>query len=292
MLKKFKKQLRRAEIVIEALPYIRQFHGKVVVIKYGGAAMKDSELKREVMQDVVLLKYVGMHPVIVHGGGPEITKALKRKGIETRFVQGMRFTSKAVLEVVEKVLGEKINTEICRLIRKEGGKPKAYCGKKGKVLKAKKHWGKDGKGGYIDLGFAGKASGVKYRFLYKMIKKGYIPVISPIGVGRRGQTYNINADFAASKIAGYLNAEKLILMTDVRGVLDKYGNLISEVDAKKIKRMIDNKTISGGMIPKVQCGLVAQKHGAQNVHIIDGRVPHAILLELFTAYGIGTMVVK
>lgn len=292
MLKKFKHLIKRADIVLEALPYIREFHGKVIVVKYGGAAMKDSELKQEVMQDIVLMKYVGMHPIIVHGGGPDITKALKRKGIETRFFQGMRYTSKEVLKVVEQVLGEKVNSEICRLIRKEGGKPKSYCGKKGKVLKAKKHYAKDKKGRYIDLGYTGKAIGVKYRYLYKMMKKGYIPVISPIGVGKKGQTYNVNADFAASKIAGYLNAEKLILMTDVRGVLNKSGRLISEVNAKKIKRMIDNDTISGGMIPKVQCGLVALSHGARNVHIIDGRIPHAVLLELFTVHGIGTMVVK
>ncbi|MBU0687453.1 MAG: acetylglutamate kinase [Candidatus Margulisbacteria bacterium] len=292
MLKKYRHLIRRANVVLEALPYLKQFHDKIIVIKYGGAAMQNDELKREVIQDVVLLKYVGMHPVIVHGGGPEISKSLKRKGIETRFVQGMRFTSKKVLEVVENVLGNKVNAEICRMIRKEGGKPKSYCGKKGKVIKARKLWVKDKNGRYLDLGLIGKAIGIKYRYLYKMIKKGYIPVLSPIGVGRKGQTFNINADFAAAKVAAYLNAEKLILMTDVRGVLNKKGKLISEVDAKKIRRMIDNETISGGMIPKVQCGLTALKHGANNVHIIDGRVPHAVLLELFTDYGIGTMVVK
>jgi acetylglutamate kinase len=292
MLQPYAHLIKRAGIVMEALPYLKKFNDKIIVVKYGGAAMHNSTLKEQVIRDIVLLKYAGMHPVVVHGGGPEINAALKRKKIESKFVKGHRVTDKATMEVVERVLGGKVNAEICRLIRREGGKPKSYYGKKGKVIKAKKLWLKDENGKYLDLGFTGKVSGIKYRFLYKMIKKGYIPVLSSIGVGRRGRVYNINADFAAAKIAGYLKAEKLILMTDVAGVLDREGKLVSKVDAHKIRKMIENETVSGGMIPKVQCGLLALKHGAHHVHIINGKIPHALLLEIFTDHGIGTMFVK
>lgn len=288
----FEHLIKRADIVIEALPYLMKFHGKVIVIKYGGAAMRDPELKRSLLRDVVLLKYVGMHPVIVHGGGSEITKALKRRKIESEFVQGLRVTTKEVMKVVEYVLGKKINQSIVSILKKNGGKAKGFYGKKGKVIKARKQWVRDEKGKYIDLGFTGQAAGIRYRFLNKWMKKGYIPVLSPIGVGRGGKIYNINADSAAAGVAAYLKAEKLILLTDVRGVIGKEGKLVSEVNAYRVRKMIKQGIISGGMIPKVKCGLYALRKGVPKVHIINGQIPHALLLELFTDHGIGTMVVK
>ncbi len=288
----FKKEIKRAKTVIEALPYLREFHNKIVVIKYGGSAMIDPELKTSLLRDVVFLKLAGMHPVIVHGGGPEISKRLKRKKIESHFIQGLRVTTKEVMKIVEYVLGNRVNREICSLIKKHGGKAKGFYGKKGKVIKAHKHMIKAENGNYIDLGFTGSVAGIRYRFLHKWIKKGYVPVLSPIGVGPKGKTYNINADSAASAIASHLNAAKLILLTDVRGVMDKEGNLVSEIDANHIKRMIKRKVIKGGMIPKVQCCLQALNHGVEQVHILDGQIPHVLLLELFTDRGIGTMVVK
>jgi len=292
MIEKFKGLIRRADTVIEALPYILHFHDKVVVIKYGGSAMHDPELKKSVLRDIVLLKYVGMHPVIVHGGGPDISKRLKRKKIETQFIQGLRVTTKDVMRVVENVLGNKINPEIVHLIKKNGGKAKGFCGKRGKVIKARKQWVKNDKGHYVDIGFTGHVAGIRYKFLHKWIKKGYIPVLSPVGVGPKGQSYNINADSAASSVAAHLKAEKLILLTDVNGVLDKDGQLVSKVDSKHAKQMIGQKIISGGMIPKIKCGLNALKKGVAKVHIINGKIPHAVLLEVFTNRGIGTMVVK
>jgi acetylglutamate kinase len=291
-MKRFERLIKRADIVIEALPYILRFHDKVVVVKYGGSAMHDPELKKSVLRDIVLLKFVGMHPVIVHGGGPEISKRLKRKKIETKFVQGLRVTTREVMREVESVLGKKLNPEIVHLIKKSGGKAKGFYGKKGKVIKAKKQWVKDEQGRYVDLGFAGHAAGIRYRFLQKWMKKGYIPVLSPIGVGRGGQTYNINADSAAAAIAAYLKASKLILLTDVDGVLDKEGNLVSAVNAYRASKMIKQGVILGGMIPKVKCGLYALRKGVEKTHIINGKIPHAVLLEIFTNRGIGTMVVK
>lgn len=288
----FEKLIKRADVVIEALPYLLRFHGKVIIIKYGGSAMQDPDLKRSLLRDVVLLKYVGMHPVIVHGGGPEISKALKRRKIETKFIQGLRLTTREVMKVVEYVLGKKINQGIVSLIKQNGGRAKGFYGKKGKVIRAKKQWVKDEKGNYIDLGFTGQVAGIRYRYLYKWMKKGYIPVLSPIGVGRGGKTYNINADSAAAAIAAHLKAAKLILLTDVRGVLGKDGKLVSEVNTYRVRKMIKQGVISGGMIPKVKCGLYALRKGVEKVHIIDGQIPHALLLELFTDYGIGTMVVK
>jgi acetylglutamate kinase len=288
----FERLIRRAKVVIEALPYLMEFHGKVIVIKYGGSAMHDPELKKSILRDVVFLKYVGMHPVIVHGGGPDITKTLKRRKIPSKFVKGLRITTKEVMKVVEYVLGKKVNREIVSIIKKSGGKAKGFYGKKGKVIKAKKQWVKDKEGKYVDLGFTGMVDGIRYRFLNKWMKKGYIPVLSPIGVGSGGKIYNINADSAAAAVAAFFNAEKLILLTNVHGVLGKDGKLVSEVNAYRTQQMIKQKVISGGMIPKVKCGLYALRKGVQKVHIIDGQIPHALLLELFTDTGIGTMVVK
>ncbi len=291
-MKKIKRLIKRAGIVVEALPYILHFHDRVIVVKYGGSAMHDPELRNNILRDVVLLKYVGMHPVIVHGGGPDINKRLKKRKIETKFIQGLRVTTKDVMRVVENVLGKKINPEIVQLIKKNGGKAKGFYGKKGKVIKARKQWVKNEKGNYVDIGFTGHVAGIRYRFLQKWMKKGYIPVLSPIGVGPQGKSYNINADSAAAEVAAHLDAAKLILLTDVNGVLDKKGQLLTKVDAKRAKSMIQKKVISGGMIPKIKCGLSAIKKGVEKVHIINGQIPHAVLLEIFTNRGIGTMVVK
>ena len=277
---------------MEALPYLLKFHGRVIVIKYGGAAMQDEELKKSVMQDVILLKMTGMNPILVHGGGPEINKYLCKKGIEPKFIGGYRMTDKETMKIVQKVLGEKINQQIVSLIKKAGGKAKGFYGKKGRVIKAFKYWKRDEQGNKIDLGFTGQVGGIRYRYLNKWMKLGYIPVLTSIGVGKRGEVYNINADKAAAAIAAYLKAEKLMLLTDVLGVLDTHGKLISEINTYKVGKMIKSGTISGGMIPKVKSGLYALKKGVKTVHIIDGRIPHAILLELFTDHGIGTMVRK
>lgn len=288
----FKNLIRRANVVMEALPYILKFHGKVIVIKYGGAAMENDQLKHDVMQDVVLLKMVGLNPIVVHGGGPEINRALRRRGIEPKFVGGYRVTDKETMKVVQKVLGEKINQQIVSLLKKAGGKAKGFYGKKGRVIRAFKYWKKDENGNKLDLGYTGQVGGIRYRFLQKWIKLGYVPVLSSIGVGKRGGVYNINADKAAAAIAAYLKADKLIMMTDVLGVLDKNKTLVSQINTYKANKMIKAGQISGGMIPKVKSGLYALHKGVKTVHILDGRIPHAILLELFTDHGIGTMVVK
>lgn len=288
----FRHLIRRAEVVLEALPYLLKFHNKILVIKYGGAAMQNEDLKQSVIQDVVLLKMVGMNPVLVHGGGPEINKYLRKKGLEPKFIGGYRVTDKETMKVVQKVLGEKINQQIVSLIKKAGGKAKGFYGKKGRVIKAFKYWKKDEQGNKIDLGFTGQVGGIRYRYINKWMKMGYIPVLTSIGVGKRGEVYNINADKAAAAIAAYLKAEKFIMLTDVQGVLDPHGKLISEVNSYKVRKMIKGGSISGGMIPKVKSGLYAISKGVKTTHIIDGRIPHALLLELFTDHGIGTMVVK
>lgn len=288
----FRHLIKRANAVLEALPYLTKFNGKTIVVKYGGAAMQSEELKQGVIQDVVLLKMCGMEPVLVHGGGPEINKYLRKNGIEPKFSGGYRVTDKETMKIVQKVLGEKINQQIVSLIKKAGGKAKGFYGKKGRVIKAFKYWKKDEHGNKIDLGFTGQVGGIRYRFLNKWMKLGYIPVLTSIGVGKRGGVYNINADKAAAAIAAYLKAEKLIMMTDVNGVLDNHGKLVSNVNTYKVQKMIKNGSISGGMIPKVKSCLYALRKGVKTAHIIDGRLPHAILLELFTDHGIGTMVVK
>lgn len=286
----FKYLIKRAEAVMEALPYLLKFYGKTIVIKYGGAAMEDPELKAAVMRDIVLLKFVGMNPVVVHGGGPDINRFLNRRKIEIKFIKGLRVTSKEVMEVVQHVLGNRINSEIVSLLKKNGGKAKGFFGKKGRVIKAKKQWIKDENGEYIDLGFTGQVAGIRYRFIQKWMKLGYVPVLSPIGVGAKGKVYNINADLAAEAVAEHLKAEKLIYMTNVAGVLDRDQKLISQINAAKAQSLIKSGVISGGMIPKIKSCLAAIKKGVKKVHIIDGRIPHAILLEIFTDHGIGTMV--
>jgi len=286
----FEKLIKRAEVVIEALPYLKKFYGKIIVIKYGGNAMVDPKLRAKVLKDVVLLRYLGMHPILLHGGGPSITRELKRRNIESKFIEGLRVTDPATMEVVEKVLSG-VNSGIVSVINREGGsgKGKGISGKKGRVIRARKHTIVR-KGQKIDLGFVGDVRSIDVKSLRDTISKGRIPVISSIGFDGNGSVYNINADSAAAEIAGALQAAKLILLTNVRGVYDKKDRLISVINASKVRRYIRNGTISGGMIPKVRCGLSALKDGVEKVHILDGRIPHALLLELFTDIGIGTMV--
>ncbi len=280
--------IKRAEVVMEALPYLRKFYGKVIVIKYGGNAMVDRKLKARVVEAVALLRYVGMHPVLVHGGGPEITKELKKRKIEIKFLEGLRITDAPTMEVVEAVLG-RVNAGIVSLINKGGRIARGFSGKKGRIIRARKRVFYRNKQ-KLDLGFVGDVTNIDVKQLKAVIAGGRIPVISSVGVDGKGRTYNINADIVASEIASALGAAKLILITNVRGVFDKKDKLISAVNASKIRRLIRNGVISGGMIPKVRCALKALKEGVEKVHIIDGRIPHAILLELFTDIGIGTMV--
>lgn len=274
----------KIKILLEALPYIKTFSGSTFVIKYGGAAMEEEGLKKEFAKDMVLLKYVGINPVIVHGGGPKIGQILNELQIPTRFVDGLRVTDEKTLEVVEMVLSGHINKEIVKNINDMGGQAIGLSGKDGRLLTAKKIENKD-------LGFVGEVTHVDVAIIKDINKHGYIPVIAPLADGIDGNSYNINADAAAGSIAKALSAEKLILLTDVEGVLDKDGRLFSTLKKVEVEKLIKNKTISGGMIPKVSCCLDALHGGVKETHIVDGRIPHAILLEIFTDAGIGTQIV-
>lgn len=287
----------KAKVLIEALPYIRRFYDKTIVIKYGGSTMEEDRLKRSFALDVVLLKYIGINPVIVHGGGPQIGEMLNRIGKKSEFIQGMRVTDKETMDVVEMVLVGKVNKEIVALINQQGGKAVGLSGKDGKLILAKKlKLTRDrGKGEIpeeIDIGMVGEVKAVNPEVIEALEKKNFIPVIAPVGVGDEGETYNINADLVAGKIASSLKAEKLILLTDVEGVMDKKRSLIPSLDIKQAKRLIEQKIISSGMIPKVNCCIDALMEGVSKTHIIDGRVEHAILLEIFTDVGIGTQITK
>ncbi len=282
------KLINRAEAVIEAMPYLRKLRDKIIVIKYGGNAMTDNSLKAKVMEDLVLLNIFGIHPVLVHGGGPDITAELKKNKIEVKFIEGLRYTDEETMKVVEKVLG-KLNGQIVSMLNKVGRIAKGLSGKKGKLIKAQKRIIiRDGQ--KVDLGYVGDIKSIDAKLLSQILASGRIPVISSIGVDKNGNTYNVNADTAASEIAAVLKASKLILLTNIRGVYDNKEQFISLINAQKTRRMIKKGVITGGMIPKVRCGLFALKNGVEKVHIIDGRIPHAILLELFTDIGIGTMV--
>lgn len=281
--------LEKAEILVEALPYIKKFYGKRVVIKYGGAAMVDCELKKKVMQDIVLMKYVGMHPIVVHGGGPEINKMLKRLNINSEFVNGLRVTDRQTMEVVEMVLGGKVNKEIVAGINASGGKAIGISGKDGGFIQARPV---EDKG---ELGFVGEVERINPEIIETVIDNGYIPVIAPIGIGDNHESYNINADLAAAAIAVALKADKLVLLTDVPGLLmdpAKPESLISVLKLSEIDTYVEQKIIAGGMVPKVGCCRESVLGGVGRTHIIDGRVPHSILLEIFTNEGIGTMVVN
>jgi acetylglutamate kinase len=286
----------RARVLTEALPYIRRFADKTLVIKYGGHAMIDEDLKQGFAQDIVLLKYVGLHPVIVHGGGPQIDQVLKRMNVQSIRVAGMRVTDAETMDVVEMVLGGKLNKEIVSLINRHGGRAVGLTGKDAGLILASKMCvvrQEEGKPPEtLDLGFVGEVEAIN-RDLLEVLKQGnFIPVIAPIGVGRDGQTYNINADLVAGRVAAALEAEKLILLTDVEGVLDKEGRMISSIRSGEVERLKAEGMISGGMLPKLDCCVQALAGGARKAHIVDGRQPHAVLLEIFTDRGIGTEIVN
>jgi acetylglutamate kinase len=287
----------RAKVLIEALPYIRQLYDKTVVIKYGGSTMEEQRLKRSFALDVVLLKYIGINPVIVHGGGPQIGELLKKIGKKSEFIEGMRVTDGETMDVVEMVLVGKVNKEIVALINQEGGKAVGLSGKDGRLivaekLKLTKSRGEDEVPEIIDIGLVGEVKTINPGVIEALKKENFIPVIAPVGVGEGGETYNINADLVAGKVASALKAEKLILLTDVEGVKDGNKNIMPTLDAKQARRLMAQKVISSGMIPKVNCCLDALQEGATRAHIIDGRVEHAILLEMFTDVGIGTAIYK
>lgn len=280
----------KASILAEAMPYIKRFHGKTIVIKYGGNAMTEEHLKQCFARDVVLLKLVGMNPVVVHGGGPQIENLLSRVGKKGEFIQGMRVTDEETMEIVEMVLGGQVNKDVVNLINHAGGKAVGLTGKDDNMIRAKKLMLTDRAGGEdIDVGQVGDITQIDPALIGHLEAGGFIPVIAPIGVGKNGETYNINADVVAGKIAEILKAEKLILLTNTPGVLDKTGNLLTGLTPKQIDDMIDDGTLSGGMLPKIASALDAARNGVKNVHIIDGRVEHALLLEILTDHGVGTM---
>jgi len=284
-----------ADILIEALPFIRRFYGMTVVIKYGGHAMVDNQLKEDFSRDITLLKFIGLNPVVVHGGGPQINRVLERMGIDSKFVRGMRLTDEPTMDVVEMVLGGKVNKRIVAQINQQGGKAVGLSGKDAGLIRAKKlhivHQDETtSTPEIIDPGLVGEVTHIDPSIIHTLIKKDFIPVIAPIGTGDSGETYNINADFVASSIATALSAGRLVLLTDVDGVLDASGELISSIDADSIHRMVKEETVSGGMIPKIECALEALKNGIEKVHIINGSRRHALLLEFFTDRRIGTEV--
>ena len=290
--------VRKAEILIEALPYIQTFAGKTIVIKYGGAAMENDALKHSVMQDVVLMKYIGMNPVVVHGGGNQISDWMRRVGKEAEFVQGLRVTDAETVEIAEMVLAGVINKEIVSLINLHGGKAVGLCGKDANLIRVQKHFpqvvDEDGKTTSVDIGFVGEIVGVKPDVLFTLDQEGYIPVLAPNGVGDDDCTYNVNADTMAGEIAAALQAEKLILLTDQRGILrdlNDESSLMSRIRTNEIEELVDDGVLGSGMLPKVEACVTALKGGVWKTHIIDGRINHAILLEVFTQSGIGTEIV-
>lgn len=285
--------IEKVKTLLEALPYIREFYGKTVVVKYGGSAMIEEDLKRSFAQDIILMKYVGIKPVVVHGGGPRIGEFLERLGKESRFVHGIRVTDEETMDIVEMVLVGKVNKEIVALINSAGGRAVGLSGKDGGLIRGRKlNPVKIEREGLppeiIDLGKAGDVVSINPEVIRSLEERDFIPVIAPVGVGKDGETYNINADTVAGRIAEALGAEKLILLTDVEGVLDDEGRLISTLTMDEARGLIDSGIASGGMIPKIECCLRALKGGVSKAHIIDGRVEHAVLLEIFTDAGIGT----
>lgn len=288
--------MERAEILMEALPYIRRFYNKTVVIKYGGHAMVDEDLKDNFARDVLMMKYIGIHPVVVHGGGPQIGSFLKKLGKDSKFVQGMRVTDEETMDIVEMVLVGKVNKEIVGLINRHGGKAVGLSGKDGGLIKAEKYFlsaekAKDTPPEIIDIGLVGKVTDVNSTLISSLINDGFIPIIAPTGAGEKGETYNINADLVAGAVAASLKAEKLVLLTDVAGVLDREKKLINTMNDSDAMEMISSGVIEGGMFPKVKCCLKALKEGVAKTHIVDGRLKHAMLLEIFTDSGIGTEIV-
>lgn len=281
-----KAEATRVRVLSEALPYIQQFAGRTVVVKYGGAAMKDSTLKDTVIRDIVFLACVGLRPVVVHGGGPEINSWLAKLGIEAQFKNGLRVTDAATMDVVEMVLVGRVNKELVSLINRAGGRAVGLCGKDGNLIKARPK-------GLEGIGFVGEVSSIDIQLLESLVNSGYIPVVSSVAADETGQAYNINADTVAGEIAAALGAEKLILLTDTPGILRDYkdpSTLIAKVDIQQARQLIDEGIVAGGMIPKVGCCVRSLAQGVRAAHIIDGRIPHALLLEIFTDEGIGSMI--
>lgn len=285
----------KASTLMEALPYIRRFSGKTIVIKYGGHAMADEKLKESFALDIILLKSLGINTVIVHGGGPQINETLKRYGIVSEFVRGMRVTDSQTMAVVEMVLTGQVNREVVGYLNQHGGRAVGLSGKDGTLLLCEKMLqevkGEDGSVELVDIGYVGNVVKVNQELIQTLELGKFIPVIAPVGVGERGESYNVNADLVAGRVAGALRAEKLMLLTDVEGVKDRSGTLIPSISLAEVPRLIDDETISGGMIPKVECCVDALKEGARKAHIVDGRVQHAVLLEIFTDVGVGTEIV-
>ncbi|NOY83723.1 MAG: acetylglutamate kinase [Nitrospirae bacterium] len=278
---------KKADVLIEALPYIQAFHGKTIVIKYGGAAMTDAHLKRQFAEDVVLMKFVGMHPVIVHGGGPQISGMMKRLGLEPKFIEGVRVTDPETMSVVEMVLAGTVNKEIVTLINQMGGRGVGLTGKDGGLIKARRLRGKE-----ETMGQVGEVASVDAEILEILDEGRFIPVISPIGADENGKTYNINADLVAGSLASALSAEKLLVLTDVPGILGQDGKLIPTLAKKQVEQLILDGVIKGGMMPKIEAALASVEEGVRKAHIIDGRVPHALLLEIFTDQGVGTEIIS
>ncbi len=290
-----KEIVNKAKVLIEALPYIREFNNAIIVVKYGGHAMVDEDLKKKFALDIILMKYVGLNPIVVHGGGPQIGDLLNSLSIESKFIDGMRVTDKETMDVVEMVLVGKVNKEIVAFINQNGGQAVGLSGKDGHLITAKKmkykKSGADKTSEIIDMGMVGEITSIDNRILLNLMESRFIPVIAPVGVGKDGETYNINADVVAGHIAVTMGAKKLILLTDTEGVLDKEGSLFSTLTVKEVGQSIKGGTIKGGMVPKVNCCLDALKGGVDKAHILDGRQEHAILLEIFTKSGSGTELV-
>lgn len=287
--------LNVANVLTEALPYIQKFTGKTIVVKYGGNAMQDEELQASFARDVVLMKLVGMNPVVVHGGGPQIGQLLDRLNIKSHFVDGMRVTDTETMDIVEMVLGANVNKHIVNCIQQNGGKAIGLTGKDGQLITAEKlevtrHSSDMAQPEIIDIGHVGNVSNINREVLDVLLDSHFIPVIAPIGVGTKGESYNINADLVAGRIAEVLDAEKLVLLTNVPGLQDKEGQTLTGLDSQKVNTLINDGTIHGGMLPKINCALEAVSAGVTTAHIIDGRVPHAVLLEVFTDEGVGTLI--
>ncbi len=283
-----------AKVLTEALPYIQRFTGCTIVVKYGGNAMVDEKLKNSFARDIVLMKLVGMHPVVVHGGGPQIDSFLEKLDIQSKFVEGMRVTDEKTMEVVEMVLGGLVNKEIVSLLNRHQGKAIGITGKDGDLIRAEKLTlqvkGANGKIKNVDIGLVGKVTRINTEIIEMMKNSHFIPVIAPIGTDKQGNSYNINADTVAGEIAKVLKAEKLILLTNIAGVQDKKGKVLTGLSTKQVDKLIADKTIHGGMLPKIECALEAVRGGVKSAHIIDGRVEHAVLLEIFTDEGVGTLI--
>ncbi len=279
---------KKVDVLIEALPYIRQFYGKVVVIKYGGSAVEHSELNHSILEDITFMNHVGIHPVVVHGAGPFITQKMKDKGIDVKFVNGLRVTDKDSLEIVNEALTE-VNKSIVNELQKLGNEARGFVGKNGELIKAKK------KNAVADVGFVGDVIGFDSKLMYSLLHSKMIPVIAPLGVGDDGQLYNLNADTVAAEVAKAMNAEKLVLLTNVRGImkdLDDKQTLLSSVTLEELEVLFENKVINGGMIPKVLSCKDAAENGVHKTHIIEAQIPHALLLEIYTDQGVGTQILK